>query len=41
MTPMKAAERYLGYLHECVRDIERELHDLPLGESTGWSRRLD
>lgn len=41
MTPMKAAERYLGYLHECVRDIERELNDLPLGESTGWPRRRD
>ncbi|WP_300647306.1 IclR family transcriptional regulator C-terminal domain-containing protein [Paenalcaligenes sp.] len=41
MTPIKAAERYLGYLHECVRDIERELHDLPLGENYGWPRRRD
>lgn len=41
LTPIKAAERYLAYLHDCVRDIERELHDLPLGESTGWVRRRE
>lgn len=41
MTPIKAAELYLEHLHECVRDIERELNDLPLGENTDWARRRD
>ena len=41
MTPKEAAERYLSFLHECVRDIESELNDLALGESSGWSRRRD
>lgn len=41
MTPPQAAVRYASYLHSCVEEIERELHNMSLGENTGWARRRD
>lgn len=41
LTPSKAAELYLDQLRHCVREIEQDLENLPLGEHTGWVRRRD